>query len=257
MRFAIVAASLTLIVMGIIGFLLVSGASLGAGTSGCDASESSNETNYIVNGGFEDGVQGWTSLNGANRTMLITTDGPQCGRRALELVTVQSADSEPVALRQVVTRVHQCTDDIGQTFGLALKDGLKLSFWYRTPNATETRFGVSVTFHNGTSKIGIDYILAFKGTPEASAVSPSLSTGGIETVLNSSTAQWKQATIDLYGDFVKYFGVNPISRHYCVVAIAVWQQPLGCTDCGIAPVPYKPGTSSYAFVDNFELRFAR
>lgn len=244
---------MSILAIGIVAFVLFSQSSYNGRAAGCDASVLLNESSYITNGGFEAGLEGWSAIN-TNKTALITTDNPHCGKHALELVTSQGATSSGIALRQVM-KFGQCSTPGGTPFGLAVNRGLKLSAWDRTPNATQTRFGVSVVFHNGTSKLSVDYALAYKGTSEASFVAPDLHMGSVFVIVNSSTGNWKQDTFDLYADFMKYFGVDSAARHYCVNYIALWQTPVDCANCGTPPVTAT--STSYSFFDDIQLGFQR
>jgi hypothetical protein len=215
-------------------------------------SQCASASNYIINGDFEQGLLSW-QLVSSNDTAVTTSKNPHCGAHSLELISLQSDNSSGIALLQH-TNLGQC--QAGYPFGLAVKQGLEFSVWHRTLNASETRFGVTVTFHNGTSKLTIVYLLAFKGTPQKSSVQPDLSDGFIEVVINSSSSIWQQSTFDLYHDFVKYFGVDPISRHYCVNYVALWQTSLSFNYFGkVPPVNFVPTSRSYGFFDDVELYF--
>ncbi|HEV2226167.1 MAG TPA: hypothetical protein VGR56_05105 [Nitrososphaerales archaeon] len=219
----------------------------------CDVMSVSTQSQYVTNGGFEQGFQGWVDLFGqGNNTALLSSDDPRCGTHSLELVTLQTANSTGVSLAHRLN-LGQCTTPAGTTFGLLVKNGLTLSLWHRTPNATQTRFGFAVTFHNGSSKLEIDYLLAFKGIPARDWISPDLRDGRVEVVLNTSNGAWHKSSIDLFHDFAKYFGVDPVVRHYCVNYILLWQGPVSDTNFGAIPaVRFQPGSRSYAFFDDID-----
>ncbi len=219
----------------------------------CSAEISSTQANYIINGGFENRSSNWL-LTANNDTAIVTAADSHCGRHALELITVQNRNSSGVGLNQW-TNLSGCNAGFGQTFGLAMRPGLQLSIWYKTLNESNNRFGTTVTFHNGTSKLSIIYLLAFKGTPRANLVDHNLAQGFVNIVINSSGPTWRQATLDLYEDFVRYFGADPMARHYCVNYVGLWQMPLSDDNQGrIPPVSYVPGSRSICFFDDVELR---
>jgi len=221
--------------------------------STCNAQTSSNQTNYVANGGFENRSSNWW-LTSNNDTAIVTTTNPHCGRHSLELITVQGRNSSGVGLNQWMN-FSGCNAGFGRTFGLAMRYGLQLSIWYKTLNESSNRFGITVTFHNGTSKLSISYLFAFKGTPLANMVDNDLAGGDVNAVINSSGPTWRQATFDLYKDFVGYFGVDPAARHYCVNYVGLWQMPLSDDLQGrIPPVYYVPGSRSISFFDDVELR---
>jgi hypothetical protein len=72
-----------------------------------------------------------------------------------------------------------------------------------------------VTYHNGTSKLFIDYLLAWKGPlPSYDSIVGSQGGQKIPAVLvNDSRNDWKQIRIDVYHDFIKYYGIDPVSNH--------------------------------------------
>jgi len=218
----------------------------------CTAQTSSDQINYVVNGGFENRSSNWW-LTAKNDTTVVTTADPHCGRHALELITVQNKNSSGVGLNQWINQ-SGCNAGFGRTFGLAMRPGLQLVVWHRTPNGSENRFGVTVTFHNGTSKLSIIYLLAYRGVPAQKMIDKGLIPGGfVNIVINSSRPVWQRSTFDLYGDFVKYFDVDPTPRHYCVNYIALWQEPLGFSSYNHPPAIYVPGSRSYSFFDDVAL----
>jgi hypothetical protein len=225
---------------------------LGPGNnSTCNAQSSSNQSNYIANGGFENRSSYW-SLTSNNDTAIVTAADFHCGMHALELITHQNRNSSFVGLTQW-TNLSGCSTAF-ERFGLPMMHGLQLSIWYKTLNESNNRFGITVTFHNSTSKLTILYLLAFKGVPQANLVDPNLAAGRVNVVINSPGPTWRQATFDLYNDFVKYFGVDPLARHYCVNYVALWQMPLSDNQGGMASVSYVPGSRSICFLDDVELR---
>jgi hypothetical protein len=142
----------------------------------------------------------------------------------------------------------------GTKFGVALKNGLTLTFWDRTLNSTQTRFGLSVVFQNGSSKLEIDYLLAYKGVPANSSVNRDLLVGRVEVLLNSSSAVWQQHSLNLYKEFQEHFGVDPAAKDYCVNYISIWQGPLSFTYFGtIPPASFQSGSRAYAFFDDLNL----
>lgn len=221
--------------------------------SRCNAQTSSSQTNHVANGGFENRSSNWW-LASNNGTAIVTTASPHCGRHSLEMITIQDRNSSEVGLIQW-TNFSGCNAGFGRTFGFAMRHGLQLSIWHRTLNESNNRFGITVTFHNGTSKLSITYLLAFKGTPQTSLVDHDLAGGFVNVVINSSGPNWRQATFDLYNDFVRYFGVDPMARHYCVNYVALWQMSLSDDIQGRIPsVSYVPGSRSISFFDDVDLR---
>jgi hypothetical protein len=209
----------------------------------------SSGTNFITNGSFANAFAGW-SLEGPNETILTTTANLACVNYAAELAVGQGQNATGVALIQHLN-YNGCQVAGGQKFGLAMVPGLELSLWHRTLNSSSVRFGAVVTFHNGTSKLTIDYLLAYHGTPEPDSVNPDLSAGFVERVVNTSSPTWQHTVLNLTSDFVRYFGVDPTSRHYCINYVGFWQYFTNFIPLGDIQTVRTGHT--YTYVTGFEL----
>jgi hypothetical protein len=207
-----------------------------------------------MNGGFDNRLASWAPTSG-NDTATVAETGPYCSDHSVELATLQGANSAGVSLNQWLNYGGCNTSTIPpQTFGLALKNGLVLSVWHRSLNSSETRYGVAVTFHNGTSKLAIDYLLAFRGVPPSGRVDKDLREGIAEVLVNSSSLVWQKSIFNLTTDFMKYFRVDPIARHYCINYVSLWQAPLSFNYFGQIPtVNYKTGSHSDSYFNDVEL----
>jgi hypothetical protein len=117
---------------------------------------------------------------------------------------------------------------------------------------SQIRYGVTVVFHNGTSKLAIDYLLAWKGQVPASSVASDLGGGNDYISLNDSSSSWTQASLDLRADFIKYYHFDPVARGYCINYVSLWQISLSAS-VDIMPTSYTAGTRSYCFFDDVEL----
>jgi hypothetical protein len=217
--------------------------------------DSPKRPNYVTNGDFQKGFLDW-SLTGPNATALVTTQDSHCGSPAAELITVQAENSTGISLLQDMN-YSGCHPPVGHDFGLAMNKGLELSLWHRTLNVSTTRFGVVVTFHNGTSKLTIDYLLAYRGTPEPNAIDKNLGAGFVEDTINSSNNVWQQSTFNLTRDFVRFFGVDPVARLYCVNYVGIWQLPIVADHQGNGSTTTNlPEGRSFCYLTDLVLRAA-
>jgi hypothetical protein len=210
------------------------------------------KTDYVVNGGFEYGYSAWEALMG-NETILLTKSNPHSGNFALEFKTKQGSNSSDTFLLQHSNLNNGKGECIvpDTRFGVAVHNGLELSLWYRTSNATADRMGVVVTFQNFTSKISVDYLLAWKGQVP-NAVFTQKPQGGprvyVPVLVNDSSVAWRQTKFNLYEDFMKYSGLDPLGGYYCVSYIAFHQDNFLSQ-----PANRSVEASTYCYFDDVEL----
>jgi hypothetical protein len=86
-----------IILAAVLGFYSWSGNTT-MSTNACGVQSTSAESQYLTNGGFEQGIQGWRNPLGSNSTAVLASGDPHCGAYSLEFVTQQSVNSTEVAL---------------------------------------------------------------------------------------------------------------------------------------------------------------
>jgi len=213
--------------------------------------------NLLINGGFEDGTSGWeVSTNylsvPAGTLSKVINQSIHSGGHALEFKIERVPGTLGVDAAQWLNQ-SGCAAGPGHTFGLKVQKGLWFSVWYRGTNLSGVALEATATFHNGSSKLSITYHLEPSAKSGYQASGLPLSTphdeAAVEIYLNSAASSWKQSSFDLYAEFVKYFGIDPILNHYCVnyVAIGLGQQTSG------SPSVNAPGSYAYGYFDDVEL----
>jgi hypothetical protein len=196
--------------------------------------------NYIVNGYFSNGTYGWRQFSSGVNTVKDSV----CGWNAAQFVITGGGNNTGAYIMQHTVHFG-CYESGGKFwFGLAMRKGLTLSLWHRTLNSSHISFIVVVTFHNGTSKLSIHYLLAYRGVPPKD-VRPDLVEGYASKVINTSSTQWQHSTFDLYQDFVTLFNVDPVKRHYCINYISIGESLIDRYSTG----------NLYSYVTGIELTY--
>ncbi len=210
------------------------------------------KTNFVIDGDFEfssDVLPDFWNTPSGNHTLRQTTNSPHSGRYALEFITTPTSNLTSMGVYQHLFQ-GDCVGGGSTRFGVAVRNGLEFSLWYRTPNSSNIGMAATVTYHNGTSKLFIDYFLAWRGPlPYYDSLGGSQGGQKIPAVLvNDSGNDWKQVTIDVYHDFIKYYGLDPVSGHYCVNNLGFGQSALNATY-----YQYPQGSRLYSYFDDVEL----
>jgi len=227
--------------------------------------------NLLANGDFENGIcfqrqfvnastprctSGWTVstnhdyVSPKSLSRLVNQSG-HIGGRALEFKVEKVHGNVTIYAAQWLNQ-SGCAAGDGRTFGLKMQKGLWFSFWYKGSSLSGVSLEATVVFHNGSSKLAVIYHLEPSTNSGYQASGLPLSTphdeAAVDIYLNSATSSWKQSSFDLYAEFVKFFGVDPILNHYCVnyVAIGLGQQSSG-------PGVNASGYYAYGYFDDIEL----
>ncbi len=232
-----------------------------------------NVNNLLVDGGFESQVcfqpgagviqntsqqctSAWEvstnySTIPADTVSQLTSQNPRSGNFAIEFMVHDEPFSLGVSARQGL-KGNGCAVDSGQSFGVKMQNGLIFSFWYREMDLGKAFQSATVVFHNGTSKLAVTYNLGPSTIVGYQVHGLNLSSrfneADVDVYLNSSSSEWKQSTFDLYHEFIKYFGIDPISNQYCINYVAVGE--------GVKASPMASGGSRaihYAYFDDVEL----